>query len=172
LIFEYPENYSQLPIKLKAHIQLQRYCLMINRSTGYNYDVLEAYLNRRDFENVQNKPAVNIIWGPEEILNANDIDRSLQTYNVRASAFLDWFLPGNEPHVERALIQADCEKLFGTPYNYQLPEQDDGSSPTVHNLIFSRITPYGDEQNKPACKLEMELTIWYRTQLGNPYLGG
>lgn len=172
MTFEYPADYAALPVQRKAHLQLQRYCLMINRSTGFNNDVIEAFLDRKDFENVQNKPAVNVIWGPEEILNWNDIDRSLQTYNVRASAFLDWILPGENPSLERSLIKADCEKLFLTPYAYQLPEQANGSSPTVHNLMFSRITPYGDEQNKPTCKLEMELSIWYRTQLGNPYLGG
>jgi hypothetical protein len=170
--FEYPANYSELPVQRRAHLQLQRYCLRIRQSDGYNNDVIEAFLDRRDFENVQNKPAVNIIWGPEEILNWNDIDRGLGTYNVRASVFLDWILTGDDPSLERALMKADCERMFCRPYVYQLPEQDDGSSPTIHNLMFSRITPYGDEQNKPTCKLEMELSLWYRTQLGNPYQGG
>lgn len=172
MIFEYPDNYSTLPVQRKAHLQLQRYCLMINRSDGYHFDVVEAFIDRRDFENVQNRPAVNVIWGPEDILNANDIDRSLQTYNVRASVILDWVLPGENPSLERSLIKADCERHFLTPYRYQLPEQDDGSYPSIHNLIFSSITPYGDDQGKPYCKLEMELMVWYRTQLGNPYQGG
>ena len=172
MTFTYPDNYSQLPQQRKAHLQLQRYCLRIQKSDGYNNDVIEAYLDRKDFENIQNKPAVNIVWGPEEILNWNDIDRSLQTYNARALVYLDWILEGEDPSLERALIKADCERMFLTPYRYQLPEQDDGSSPVIHNLMFSRITPYGDEQNKPTCKLEMELSVWYRTQLGNPYQGG
>lgn len=172
MIFEYPDDYSQLPVQRKAHLQLQRYCLMIGTSSGYNWDVIEAYTDRHDFENVANRPAVNIVWGPEEVLNWNDIDRSLQTYNVRASVFLDWILPGKDPSLERAKIKADCEKMFLTPYRYQLPEQPDGSSPTIHNLMFSRIVPYGDDQSTPVCKLEMELSLWYRTQLGNPYQGG
>lgn len=172
MIFEYPDNYSTLPVQRKAHLQLQRHVLRITKSAGYNNDVIEAYINRRDFENVQNEPAVNIVWGPETTLNGNDIDRSLQTYNVRALVYLDWILKGEDPSLERALIKADCEKYFLTPYCYSLPEQDNGENPTIHNLMFTSFTPHGDEQGKPRCKMEMELAVWYRTELGNPYQGG
>lgn len=169
MIFEYPDNYSVLPIQRKAHLQLQRHVLRIKKADGYNNDVIEAFLNRRDFENVQNEPAVNIVWGPETILNANDIDRSMQNYTVRALVYFDWILKGEDPSLERALIKADCERYFLQPYNYTLPEQDDGTSPTIHNLMFSTITPHGDEQGAPRCKLEMELMVWYRTAIANPY---
>ena len=169
MIWQAPDNYSSLPVQYKALLQLQRHCLNITKDNGYNTDVVEAYINRKDFENIQNKPAVNILYGTESIVNASDIDRSTQVYSVRAKCYFDWFLTGENPALERALIKADCEKYFLQDYNYTLPENVDGTSPIIFNMIFSSITPYGDDQTAPKCKLDMEFYLWYRTELGNPY---
>lgn len=168
MTFEYPDNYSQLPVQRKAHLQFQRHTLRIQRDAGYNNDVLGVHLNRHDRENIQ-PGECNLIWGPEEVLTANDSGRSLGIYEVRASVFMDWLLQGEDPSLERALIKADVEKYFLRPHFFTLPEQDNGQNPIIHNMIPVAITPYGDDQTKPQCKLEIEWNLWYRTILGNPY---
>lgn len=166
-----PVNYSQMPQELKAIYQLQRHLYNIKKEAGFNRDVEHVFINRKDFENIQNYPAVNIYFGVVEVLNANDIDRSIQVMNKKATIYLDWILKSDDPILERSLIQADVEKYFLSDYNYWLPESNDGSgnNPTIFNLMFSQYHPYGDDQNKPTCKLEMEMFMWYRTVMGNPY---
>ena len=169
MIFSLPDNYHQLPAQLRAHWQLTRHCLLIRKESGYNNDIVDAYMNRRDFENVKNRPAVNVIWGPETVLNGSDMDRSLQTYNVRAQVFLDFILDSVDPVTDRALLKADLEKHFFRDYNYWLPEDErTGDNATAFNMMFTAITPYGDDQSSIA-KLEVEANVLYRTTLGNPY---
>lgn len=170
--FEYPENYSSLPVQRKAHLQFQRHTLRITRDNGFNNTILEAYLNKKDWENAKNLPVCNLVWGPEEILNGTGVDKSLGIYNVQAHVYMDFLLSGEDPSLERASIKADVEKYFLRDYFYTLPERDDGTEPTIHQLMPVSIIPHGDDQAIPRCKLEIEMLVWYRTQMGNPYQRG
>ena len=165
-----PQNYPNLPCELKAFKQLERHLYNIRRDRGFNNDVVEVYPDRHDFENAGgNFPVCNLVMGEDELLNAHDIDRSIQVETHRAIVYLDWLLSSTEPSVARGLLKADVLKYFGADYNYMLPENDDASGPTCFNFMISRCTPYGDDQQKPTCKLQMEAYLWWRTSQGNPY---
>lgn len=164
-----PDAYPTYPVDLKALWQFKRHLLNITRARGYTRDVVNVYIDRKDYENCEDTLACNLVWGPEQILNANDMDRSLGVVNVQATVYLDWIIQAESPTEARSFIKADVMTYFLKDYNYWLPELDNGDSPSIFNLMFAHITPYGDAQAIPRCKLEMEVTIWYRTQLGNHY---
>lgn len=148
--------------------ELQRHLLRITESNGYHNTIMNAHISARDWENDPNRPVVNIYWGPESYLNANDIDRSLGVLNKRATVFLDCLLrETDDPTLERTKFQADLERYFLNDNNFNLP--DTAGSPTIFNMMFVNATPYGDEQTNQKIKLEMETVIWYRTILGDPY---
>ena len=165
-----PPDYASRSCELRALKQLERHLYRIQRSAGYNYDVVDVFPDRHDFENAGgNFPVCNLVMGVDEVLNASDIDRSLNVEVHRAVVHLDWILSDAEPSVARGKLKADLLKYFGQDYNYMLPENDDGSAPSCFNFMFSSFTPYGDDQQKPTCTLQMEAFLWWRTTLGNPY---
>lgn len=172
--FVLPDGYSDFPIQLKAVYQLARHLSLIG-GEGYNLNFQEVYVDRHDFENVENYPAVNVIWGPERVQNANQNDNTMGVYSVMLSVFLDVILSSQTPTIERGLIKADIEKYFLSPGNRNdcLPEaegeESTGGAATVQSLMVASATPYGDAQTAPKCKLEIELKMWYKTKMGDPY---
>lgn len=164
-----PENYESFPVDLKALWQFKRHLHNITRARGYSRDVMSVYIDRRDFENCEDALSCNLIWGPEEVLNASDIDRSLGIVNIKATVLLDWIIEAESQTEARSFLKADVMTYLLKDFNFTLPELDNGESPTVFNLMPANITPYGDNQTGRRCKLEMEVYVWYKTQLGNHY---
>ena len=164
-----PPDYPNLPCELRAFAQLERHLYNIRREFGYNNDVVEVYPDRHDFENANNPPICNLVMGEDEVLNASDVDRSIGVEVHRAMVYLDWMIVDPNPSRARGLLKADVLKYFGQNYNYMLPENADASGPTCFNFMIARSTPYGDDQQKPQCKLQMEAYLWWRTTQGNPY---
>ena len=167
--FALPSGYSGFPIKLKAQWQLARHLLNITTGNGYNRTIKEVYIEREDFENAPDRTAVNAWWQGDRVLNANRNDATIGVYSVESIVMLDFILDSTDPNTERGFTQADVEKYFLAKANRNDCLPEDGGAGTIQSMMVAAVIPWGNAQTEPRCGMNMELKVWYKTKMGDPY---
>ena len=139
---------SHVSIHERAADSMVRHLKKIKQSDDFNRTIKDAFLDRRDWENAPDKDVVNVVWGPEEYLNATDIDRSLGGVHKKAQVFWHFLLDCSDigPFRARAQMQADIEQYFLKDENHRLPEPD--GTDLIFNL-FQLQTPLLEITNLP-----------------------
>lgn len=133
----------------------------ITTAHGCKNDIGDIKSEAIAIDQFKNFPGINIEWGTEKYLNAEDPilnqDRKL---HKQLSVFLDVFLKGySDPYIAREDLIWDIKKVIMADYDL---------NSSCHSIFFVDTLDFGVESNKPIIGFSMELVIIYNTYMFNP----
>lgn len=147
-------------VKTTIRKQLQVLLQTIRVSNGYLTNVGEVNTEDVDINNLKNFPAINIVFGAEEVL----VNQDSQGHITKSlSAVLDCYLVDNatlQTSMENLL--QDIEKcLLGSEAGYSI-------NGNARELMIISNQPFYLTVNKPNGALQVNLKIWYAQSQNDP----
>lgn len=133
----------------------------IRKTNGFKNDMGDIHIEVKAIDQLKNFPAVNLEWGIEKYLNADDPtlsqDRKL---HKRLPVYMDVFLKGyTDPYIARETILWDFKKLFSVNYTI---------NGTCYEVLVSDMLDFGVAGTSPMIGISIELAIIYNTAINDP----
>jgi len=141
----------------------------ISKANGYFNDIGEVNTQEVSYSKRKKFPSIDLLWGNETYLSNVPGGFTTRTYEKVAPLFIECWLDYTESSdmvVEREKMIADIEKYFGT--YYYIP--DENGTWTAFNCMLNNNVPFGMKENNPKGGVELQLDVYYRTDLTNPNL--
>lgn len=134
-------------------------------ANGYSVNVRRVYDPPRNMAKMSEYPAINLIWGVED-MTSEHIMGNQQLYDNAITATFDCFLHNvNDPIAEQDKLLADVQKIFGN--NHPVTGEDNVRTAFVCHYMGAE--PFGTETEKPNSGISITFKFYYRIKVKDPW---